>query len=92
MRLKSIKIKPLFQCNKSDRIVNMELKIKRIQAFLRAAFLADLLNTLLGESTGETTNIKIQQIIYIGIRIYVEIIGIVAIVERYIENTVYDSI
>lgn len=92
MRLKSIKIKPLFQCIKSDRIVNMELNIKRIQAFFRAVFLADLLNTLLGVSTGETTNIKIQQIIYIGIRIYAEIIGIVAIVKRYIENTVYDSI
>jgi len=47
---------------------------------------------LLGVSTGETTNIKIQQIIYMGIKIYAEIIGIVAIVKRYIENTVYDSI
>lgn len=27
-----------------------------------------------------------------GIKIYAEIIGIVAIVKRYIENTVYDSI
>ena len=70
----------------------MELNIKRIQAFFRAVFLADLLNTLLGVSTGETTNIKIQQIIYMGIKTYAEIIGIVAIVERYIENTVYDSI
>jgi hypothetical protein len=43
-------------------------------------------------STGETTNIKIQQIIYMGIKTYAEIIGIVAIVKRYIENTVYDSI
>ena len=59
MRLKSIKIKSLFQCNKSDRIVNMELK---------------------------------KKIIYMGIKTYAEIIGIVAIVERYIENTVYDSI
>lgn len=91
MRLKSIKIKPLFQCNKSDRIVNMELKKNNI-GFFRAVFLADLLNTLLGVSTGETTNIKIQQIIYMGIKIYAEIIGIVAIVKRYIENTVYDSI
>ena len=57
-----------------------------------AVFLADLLNTLLGVSTGETTNIRIQQIIYMGIKIYAEIIGIVAIVKRYIENTVYDSI
>ena len=92
MRLKSIKIKPLFQCNKSDRIVNMELKKKIIIGFFRAVLLADLLNTLLGVSTGETTNIKIQQIIYMGIKTYAEIIGIVAIVKRYIENTVYDSI
>lgn len=64
IRLRSFEYKLLLQFNKSDSIVNIELKIEIIKILFRAFFFITLVKCLLGLSTGVIINMSIQQIRY----------------------------